>query len=75
VTSVKLSATRRHDLKLKAKGPMGHTLLTNPAPVDVVLTIGGTRYCMRFGTTPASKFKADAGFQAKAAPPPVACPP
>jgi glucose/arabinose dehydrogenase len=59
-------------LKINARGMMGHTLLTDPNPVDVVLTMGGTRYCTRFGGV--TKFK-PGGYAAKGAPAPAACPP
>jgi hypothetical protein len=59
-------------LKLNARGTMGHTLLTDPNPVDVVLAMGGTRYCMRFGGI--TKFK-PGGYAAKSATAPAACPP
>lgn len=51
---------------------LGHTLATDPNPVDVALTTGGTKYCMRFGGVP--KFVPDKLFAAKDAPAPVSCP-
>lgn len=39
-------------LRLSAKGDaLPHDLATNPVPVDVVFTVGGTRWCATFGGT------------------------
>src|SRR5688572_25518071 len=51
-------------LALKAKGSgLGHTLGSDPEPVDVVLTIGEHCYCMRFGGD--VQFKPDKKWHAK----------
>ncbi len=60
-------------VKASGKGPgPGPTPPTNPDPVDVVLTMGGRRYCSRFGG--AVTFTADKVFTAKLGPAPAACP-
>lgn len=60
-------------LKLLAGGSgIAVPLATTPDPVDVTLTLGSERYCLRFGGTP--KFKAGARFVSKAAAAPASCP-
>jgi len=60
-------------VKIAANGDgLGHTLATNPDPVDVVLTIGGHCYCLRFAGTPT--FKEGKRFLAEDAPAPTGCP-
>jgi hypothetical protein len=72
VKSVTLKRARQ--LRLVAKGmALGHTLAANPDPVDVVLIVGGVRYCQRYGGT--ATFKTPKSFVAKLAPAPAACPP
>lgn len=59
-------------ITIVAKGPeLGHTLVTEPDPVDVVLTVGGARHCLRFGAP--SSFRAGRRFVAKQAPAPASC--
>jgi len=48
------------------------SLAANPAPVEVVLTMGGARYCAQFGGTVA--FKAAKRLTATNAPAPADCP-
>jgi hypothetical protein len=61
-------------LKLAAKGSaLGHTLVTDPNPVDVVVTVGSVQYCQRYGG--AVTFKTPKSFVATLAPAPTACPP
>ncbi len=61
-------------VKVIASGAaLGHTLASDPNPVSVVLTTGGTHYCMTFGGTP--KFAPDKLFSAVNAPAPGGCPP
>jgi hypothetical protein len=59
-------------IKIVANGTgLGHTLGADPQPVDVVLTLGGQCYCMRFGG--AVTFKADKKWLAKDASAPTVC--
>jgi polyvinyl alcohol dehydrogenase (cytochrome) len=69
-----LSAVVRpgRQITLKGKGALGHTLATNPAPIDVVLEVGARRYCMEFGGT--VTFAAQRRLRAMDAPAPTACP-
>jgi hypothetical protein len=60
-------------LSAVAKGSaLGLALPGAPAPVDVVVTLGSTRYCTSFGGSTA--FKVDRLFLAKNAPAPASCP-
>lgn len=61
-------------LQVTGKGAgLGHRLDADPRPVDVVLTLGAHRYCLRFGGD--ATFKPVERFRAKDAPAPGACPP
>jgi len=61
-------------VKLSGRGPnAGPGLATDPAPVDVVLILGNTRYCMLFGGR--TSLAARGRFIAVAAPAPGSCPP
>jgi hypothetical protein len=60
-------------VRIVGKGSgLGHTLGTNPDPVDVVLTAGARTYCMSFGGT--TSFTVNKVFTAKDAAAPAACP-
>jgi hypothetical protein len=60
-------------VKITASGSaLAHTLAANPDPVQVVLTMGGVRYCATFGGT--VRFKAGKSYDAKASPAPAGCP-
>jgi hypothetical protein len=54
-------------------GPLGHSLATNPNPLDIVLRTGDTRYCMRYGGEKTA-FIPGRIFKSKNALPPPACP-
>jgi hypothetical protein len=70
VTSAKI---RPGKLQLKAKGAaLVHDLAVNPAAVDVVLTMGGAKYCASYGGS--VKHVAGKKLTAKNAPAPSACP-
>lgn len=61
-------------LQFVGKGDgLGHTLASDPTPVDVVFGMGATRQCMRFGGTP--KFKAGKRYIATNAAAPGGCTP
>jgi hypothetical protein len=61
-------------LKIVAKGPaLGHSLGADPNPIDVVLTTGTERFCLRFGGT--VTFVPGKRFLATNAPAPGSCPP
>ena len=64
-------------VKVKAKAdvglPLDFSLDTNPRPVDVVLTLGVTRYCMRFDGD-RWRYKDGKIFWAKNALAPASCP-
>jgi len=56
-----------------ARGPgLTLTLPGVPAPVDVVVSLGRTRYCLTFGGQ--TGFRLNRAFTAKSAPAPAACP-
>ena len=60
-------------VKATGKGAgLGHTLASDPSPVDVVLTIGTRKYCMHFGGL--ETFKPGKQFTAKDAPTSPGCP-
>ena len=60
-------------VKIKAKGSqMGHSLGSNPNPVEVVLTIGSRRYALSYGGT--VTFRANRAYKASGAPPPTTAP-
>ena len=61
-------------LKIGAKGAaLATALAASPDPVDVTLSIGLYRYCLRFGG--GAKFQAGKSFKASDAPAPAACAP
>ena len=61
-------------LKVTGKGVgLGHWLAVDPSPVDVAVTLGAHRYCLRFGGTTA--WKVDKQFKASKAPAPAECAP
>ncbi len=61
-------------VKASGKGPaLGHSLASNPDPVDVVVTLGTRNFCMHFGGV--QVFKPGKQFVAKDAPTSPGCPP
>ncbi len=69
VASVRL---KPGSLKVAARGAgLAHDLAVDPSPVDLVLTIGSQRYCLRFD---AGTFRASRSFASQAAPAPSTCP-
>lgn len=72
ITGVTISAGKVLNLTGKGAG-LARTLDPSPGPVRVTLTLGGHRYCLRFGGT--TKWKAGASFTAKNALAPETCAP
>lgn len=73
VGAIKTVTIKPKSIALTGKGALlGHTLQANPNPVELVLTMGGTRYCLRFGGTVV--FKPGKSYVAKGAGAPGGCP-
>lgn len=72
--AVKLAIVQTgRQVRIVGRGPsLSQTLATSPDPVDVVLSLGSTRYCFQFGG--AVKFAAGKSYLATNAPAPAACP-
>jgi len=69
----KVSVRAGKVLKVIAQGEqLGHSLSTDPSPIDVVLTLGTQQLCFRSGGT--TLFRAGRKFTASNAPAPDACP-
>ncbi len=60
-------------LSLRGRGVLGHTLTTDPNPVDVVFTMGTKTLCMSFGGR--VSFSTSHRYSAHNAGAPAACPP
>lgn len=73
VGAIKTVTVKPKFLAVSGKGSLvGHSLQTNPNPVRLALTMGGTRYCLSFDGTVA--FKANKRYLAKGAAAPGGCP-
>ena len=72
---VKVGQVRAAKFSATGKGAgLLHELAANPDPVDVVLTLGSSTYCMTFGGTTQS-FEGGRRFRASNALVPGICPP
>jgi hypothetical protein len=70
---IKVAVVKPKLVKIVANGAaLAHTLAASPNPVQIVLTMGGVRYCASFGGT--VKFKAGKSYDAKASAAPASCP-
>jgi Tol biopolymer transport system component len=64
---------RNGQLRIDALGAqLGHTMVSNPNPVYVILSIGYSNYCMAFGGD--VSYKKPTSYRAKRAPAPESCP-
>ncbi|MEK7643340.1 MAG: hypothetical protein AAB372_02735 [Patescibacteria group bacterium] len=62
----------RDSLRIRGRGPLlGHSLGSNPNPVNIKTTIGTTQYCIAFGG--ATKFVLQKRFTAQKSPAPTSC--
>ncbi|MFN8641775.1 MAG: FG-GAP-like repeat-containing protein [Candidatus Binatia bacterium] len=59
-------------IKVSLRASLAHALDVDPGAVAVVLTLGGQRYCLRFGG--ATAYTADREFSARNAPAAASCP-